>query len=316
MVVGVPRSGTTWAGEVLGGVCGVTVVSEPDNEGWSGAALGAKRRLGRFPVLAPGETAAAYHRLWAWALAGAPPTTRTRVGDRLVGHLDEPARQRLIGGRGGVAGRLAAVSARPPRRVPTPAAVGAATRVVAKSVHLALSVEWLAAAFDVDVVVLLRHPAGILSSWLELALADADRGLDRSGVVQTRYIEPWSLPRPGPTAFERCAWQLGLLLTALEEAASRHANWHVWTHEALCADPSSEFRRLCAALDLPWSSAVDDRIAASDAAGTGFSTRRRTAGAADAWRERLTDEQVDALRRVLAGFPLRRWAGDGFGAAP
>ena len=53
---------------------------EPDNEKTSVVALGAKRGLGRFPVLSPGDEADAYRRMWAWAFAGSPVNVGLRIG--------------------------------------------------------------------------------------------------------------------------------------------------------------------------------------------------------------------------------------------
>jgi hypothetical protein len=57
LVVGVPRSGTTWTARVLGAALGTRLVMEPDNEKISAPAILPKRRLGRFPVLASGQSA-------------------------------------------------------------------------------------------------------------------------------------------------------------------------------------------------------------------------------------------------------------------
>lgn len=314
-MVGVPRSGTTWTGQVLGGARQVHVVTEPDNEGWSPEAILAKRRLGRFPVLDPGTDAPAYHRLWRWAFAGAPAGRRQRLAGRLLRGLDEPARQALVDGRPTVTGRLAGrLAAHPP--TPGPAATASGPRVVAKSVHAVFALEWLTAAFDVEVVVLLRHPASIYASWVELGLPDRDRGLDRRRDVLARFVRPMGLPAPGPGPQARAMWQLGLLLSVLEATAARHPEWQVRTHEELCEAPGAEFRRLCDALGLEWSPEVDARLQDRDVAGTGYSTRRRTSRVAEAWETRLAGPELDELRRALAPFPLRRWADDGFGRRP
>ncbi len=310
LLVGVPRSGTTWAGRVLSAAPATHEVTEPDNEGWSAPAIASKRGLGRFPVLAPGDRAPAYRRLWRWVFDGAPSNTRLQIGGRALHRLDEEARQRLVGGHRAPVGRIIGTLSRPPRpaepRADRPA-------VVAKSVHSPLALEWLAAEFDVQVVVLLRHPAAIYSSWIELDLPDADRGLDRDPAVQRRLVQPLGLPQPGPGQAERSIWQLGVLLCALEDAVSRHPDWHVRTHEDLCEDPTAAFGSLYRDLGLAWTTRAEDFLAASDRPGSGFATLRPTAELPGAWESRLSGAQVDELRRVLGGFPLRRWSAAGFG---
>lgn len=71
LLVGVTRSGTTWAATVLS-KCGDTAfVNEPDDERRFIAAKSAKERLTRYPVIAPGDTGKVgeasidqYERLW------------------------------------------------------------------------------------------------------------------------------------------------------------------------------------------------------------------------------------------------------------
>ena len=73
--------------QVLGRSLGARLVGEADNEDKYPAAIHAKHRLGRYPVLAPGEDDRAYRRLWEWIFNGAhegrsiapgPPHPRAR----------------------------------------------------------------------------------------------------------------------------------------------------------------------------------------------------------------------------------------------
>ena len=80
VVAGLPRSGTTWALTALGTSPGCRAVPEPDNEDNVPSSIHAKHTLGRYPVLGPGDPAAAYRRLWEWVFAGAYETRRVRAG--------------------------------------------------------------------------------------------------------------------------------------------------------------------------------------------------------------------------------------------
>jgi hypothetical protein len=319
LVLGLPRSGTTWTAQILAGAAGAIGVMEPDNEKTSAMALGAKRQVGRFPVLDPGESAVSYGRLWSWALSGAPTGWGLAVGDRLLRSAGPAEREAAVSGRPSarlrLAGLAAGVDSRPAALSGPPGGRGGSAgagvgRVVAKSVHAPLAAEWLARAFDVDVLVLLRHPANVLASWLELDLPDRDRGLDRLPAVRRRYIAPWGIALPGPTALERAVWHLGLMTAALEEAAARHPQWTVRLHEDLCVDPAERFQALFTTLGLDWSEAVAAALEAGDRPGAGFALQRRSSEAADAWRTRLGATELEALRRGLADFPLQHWSAD------
>jgi hypothetical protein len=313
--MGLPRSGTTWTASILACARGAVAVMEPDNEKESAAAVGAKYGLGRFPVLAPGEDAERYRALWAWAMAGAPPGVGRSIGGRVFRAAGPDEREALASGHASARLRLAGRLARPrPGRVP-PGTDGG--RVVVKTVHACLAAEWVADACDAEVVVVLRHPANVLASWLELDMPDADRRLDRNPAVQARYVERWGLAAPGPEPVARAVWQLGLLTAALEEAAGRHPRWHVRVHEDLCADPAAEFRRLYDDLGLEWNDRAETTLREGDRPGGGFDLHRQASQAADAWRARLGADDVATLHAVLASFPLQHWSfGDAARPAP
>ena len=64
LIVGLPRSGTTWVGEVLSSARNTYYVFEPDNEGLSPLAWLCKKDIHRFPYLVAKDESADYHLLW------------------------------------------------------------------------------------------------------------------------------------------------------------------------------------------------------------------------------------------------------------
>jgi hypothetical protein len=301
LVIGLPRSGTTWTETILGTAVGASIVSEPDNEKLSAPAIWAKRSLGRFPVLAPEDESRAYERLWKWALAGAPSSMGLRLAAHLVERNDPRQSEKLVKGRPSFEQRLAAVLGS------LPGSTGSSEIVVAKSVHACLAIDWIAARFDVDVLVVLRHPANVLSSWLELDLPDRDRDLGASKEVRRRFLNAWGVPLAGTGVTERAAWQVGVLTAALEGSAQMHPHWLVCTHEQLCSDPEREFRNLFAELGLSWGATTSKLLEQGDNPGAGFSLNRKSSELAESWRDRLDPKQLGTLARVLRPFPLKTW---------
>jgi hypothetical protein len=276
-------------------------VSEPDNEKLSAPAIWAKRKLGRFPVLDDGDHSFRYSQFWRWALSGAQSGPRLRLAQHLLRQATDDDVEALVQGRPTPSLRVAGILAALPRRA-SPEGI-----CVVKSVHACLGVEWLAARFEVDVLVILRHPANVLASWLDLDLPDRDRDLGALRRVQERFVGPWGVPSAGVGDLERVIWELGLLTCALEQAASKHPEWHVRTHEQLCSDPEAEFRALARDLGLAWGPVALEVLRSSDKPGTGFTVERRSSGLEDSWRQRLGPHEVDTLLRVLSQFPLRTW---------
>jgi hypothetical protein len=98
----------------------------------------------------------------------------------------------------------------------------------------------------------------------------------------------------------------------LEEAASRHHQWHRRTHELLCSDPDREFRRLYEELGLTWTDQADAYLKAQNTPGTGYQVKRVASELPGAWQQRLDDRQLEILRKTLAPFPIASWTDTDF----
>lgn len=316
LVVGIPRSGTTWTGNTLSRAAGLPLIHEPDNEKEYLSALLAKRGLGRFPALRPGDPAPLYERVWRSAFVGLSADTATRrwrAAGRLWSGVEAVHRERAVLGHPSRRARTAMAVAGP---IPT---VQSSAAAVVKSVHVPLSLDWLTDRFPtVRVVVVLRHPANVLSSWREMRLPDQDRALDRQPAVRRTYLTPWhvSPPSTNATPLFRAAWQVCLLTAVLLDAVSRRPEWSVVYHEELCVDPVRRFTALAGGLGMPGSDEVERYLRESDRPGTGFTVERRADEQSDRWRTRLGPDGINALSAAVTAFPgLDRWADDLHGAA-
>jgi len=309
VIAGLPRSGTTWTMRVLGTSPDAIRVPEADNEDKYPAAIHAKAALGRYPCLLPGQEAPPYHRLWEWILSGAPEGWRSVQARRILG---PGAPTRIFEGDMDLPTWVAATLARHPRPDPRPTG-----QVVAKSIHAQLSLEWIAEAFDITPLVLLRHPANVLASWMEVQLKDGRNStLESRPEVRARYADRWDVPMPGDDPIERMSWRIGLLIAALEETLGRHPTWTVRTHEQLCVDSVATFRELFADLGLAWGDATEAYLVDNDAPGEGFTTRRVASELSGSWQRRLDDDQLATLRRVLGWFTITTWTDADFERTP
>jgi hypothetical protein len=309
LIAGMPRSGTTWTKQVLECAPSLLSLMEPDSEGHRASAIWAKRRIGRFPVLAPGDRDDRYHQLWSWILGGARESTRLRLAAQALRVVPAPERDRFLVGRFSPGMSLAGTLGARPAPRPDPELTD--HRLMVKSVHAPLSVDWVASEFDVDVLVVLRHPGSILASWISLDYVDQYVPFQTFPGVR-RLADEWGVDLPGSEHLSQMIWRIGILLCALEHAAARHPEWVVRTHEQLCGDPQGEFRRLYAELGLRWTEDAETNLVENDRPGGRFRTRRVAAELPDNWKQRLTADQIAEMRRVLSSFPLTRWTDDDF----
>jgi hypothetical protein len=311
LIAGPPRSGSTWLEQVLACAAGAKMIHEPDNETCEPFALRAKRTLGRFPVLGPGDAAPAeYAELWSRALAGrvhrsnpawlAAKAVLWTAGNDL-GHAFDRATRHL-------SPRLRLVEA-----LASPPSGGGGSQVIVKSVHASLAVEWIAWRFDPKIVIVRRNPLDIVASHLDLGWLDAALDLRFRRIGDTPSPGhgdlPWvpALQRTASPA-ARVAWQVGLFSWALEAAVERNPDWHVVHHEDLCRDPVQAFRQLYDELGLTWTPAASAHLAASNRPGTGLSTCRVASDLPGRWRQRLGPDQVEEVVDMLSRFPA--WSGE------
>ncbi|MGH9037822.1 MAG: sulfotransferase [Acidimicrobiia bacterium] len=309
LLVGTPRSGSTWVGEVLSHTDDVCAVVEPDNETQHPFAVRAKAALGRWPVLDRGDAAAGdYGMLWDLAFAGVTHrrTPSWAAAKLLLKGASREELRNAFSPNGHFSSRLRMVSAlaRPPAR-PTERAT-----VLVKSVHAPLALEWIASRCRPRVLLVQRHPLNVIASWGQLGWGGLR--IDRHPLVQERYVRPLGITPldPGCSHLAAVTWQIALLTVALQSAAARHPEWHVVSHEDLCADPEDGFARLCTTLGLDWGDGGRRFLAASNRPGTGTTTFRVAADQPERWRHRLDDSQVREVRKVLDGFPLPSCAED------
>jgi hypothetical protein len=307
LVVGVPRSGSSWVGRVLGSTPGSAYLNEPDNHQHSPFALRAKLGLpGRFYTELTGDDdAAAYSALWTTAFAaedsGDSPMDRVRrnVSSRLLRRAtDAEVRRAFAVGRCTSGGLRMAAALAVPERPP------AGDRLVVKSVHAQLSLEWLAARFPIRIAIVLRDPLNVLSSWKQMGwLRPGAEILEELDPETARRLEArYAVDACGTGTVEQAAHLIGLLHSALTDVTSRHADWVVLSHEELCARPHEGFQEAAESLGLRWGDAVDALVDDLNRPGRGYETARVTAGLADAWRSRLTAEEQDAARTVFGRF--------------
>jgi hypothetical protein len=297
LVVGTPRSGTTWIGQALGRCHDTVYVHEPDglNDAY---ALRAKRGRALQIELAPGEPAAEYETLWRCAFDGGAPdrsmrgraakrlVDTSRLTDRLAALRGEPASRRV---------RLAMALA-------TPSRPQASRHVVVKSVHACLAAEWIAHRFEPAVVVVRRHPLNVLASWKTLGHGGDPRLAAQLADVARRR---WGLRLPVDDAGRsaRRAIAYGVLMGALSDAAGRHRDWAVVRHDDVCIEPHARIAEVASSVGLEFSAEAAAFLRQSDQPGEGYQTRRLAGAAADKWRRVLTEAEADEALTILSRFP-------------
>lgn len=289
IVTGCPRSGTTFVGKVIGQSPEVFYIYEPFNDE-------APHHLSlpeRFIAL-DSENGAAHRAAIDELMALGRPVTRW--GKALRGAVECRA------GEPDLAGRLAARALAYRRE-----SFGKAKRVCIKDPLAFFAAEWLADTYDSQVVVMLRHPGGVISSYLALdwpsemrAIAGCDIPIaDRELAREVADFRP-----DDHSALDGLLLQWRLFTRATLELKQRRPNWIFLVHDRLCLEPERYMRDVFARLDLSFSDEIAGRLrrdttASAPAAGEHVQHRhsRDSRALVEEWRERLDPAVADRIMR-------------------
>ena len=311
LVIGPPRSGTTWVAQMLASASGVCYFHEPDNEKVRPIAFHLKQRLHRFPYLRVGQHVPEFEALWRLALYGSVPWRSVRKLVHRLGSLEpdvveENIRRRCDARWTGVLDTVPSGLTRW-QHLRTSAAYVAARgfqelgqrgknkRRLVKSVHSVLALPWIARKFDVSVVIVRRHPFATAASYLRMGLPDADRNL----FSQQEFVDDCLDPSVQDAALaaihplQRIGYQLAAMEWVFE--SYNDSGYVVVQHEALCQNPLEEFARVFRSLDLRWTPAVERAIGNSNREGEGFSTQRVRHREVGKWSHELDEAQLRIL---------------------
>ena len=200
---------------------------------------------------------------------------------------------------------------------------GLGSRPVVKDPIALFSAERLAERFDMDVVVLIRHPAGIAGSlkrWqmshpFEDFVAQERLMAERLAPFKEEILEyaRWQHPLA-----EQAALLWRMIYTTVNAYRRDHPDWLFVRHEDLAKDPVAGFGRIYASLGLEMTDRVRDGIARhsspSDRRWGRARARARASGmdgkmaiqrdsqeAAESWRRRLTRKEIETVRSGVRG---------------
>ena len=282
LVTGAHRSGTTWVGKMLALAPGVAYVHEPFS-----------------PKTPKGLSPAGFDRYFTVVSDGNAARYRSGLERTLALRYD-------LGAQLG-----SARSWRDVVRIPRDYrrlldARRGGRRPLMKDPIALLSAEWLAQAFGMDVVVLIRHPAAFAASIKRLGWKHSFATFYDDGRLP-ETLRPFEAEireqaeRPGdPVAQAALLWRL--LYHAVDGYRERHPDWSFVRHEDASLDPLGTFERLYERLGLTLTAAARDEIARSTASDnpaelpTPHSVQLDSAASLGRWRDDLTAEEVETLR--------------------
>jgi hypothetical protein len=182
-------------------------------------------------------------------------------------------------------------------------------RPLFKDPFAVFSVEWFEARLGCRTIVSVRHPAAVVSSVKRLGWAfDSEYLLGQPYLVDrwlTRFPgEHRALRRRPATILEQISILWATIYAVVLACAEANPRLILVRHEDICQDPLGVFRRLYAAVGVPWGPRAEQAIRSSSSEtnppelgrGEAHSVYLDSRAAMDSWRRRLTADEVSRIR--------------------
>lgn len=277
LVTGTHRSGSTWVGRVLASAGSARYISEPFNPN---------------VLFNPYTNRDKPFEFWYECVHDGNAGRIEEYMDRAIGKRFDIWPPRVLLSRNA----LRYVTDRGLRR----------RRIVKDPIAL-LSVPWLAAKYELNVVVLVRHPAAFVASVMRQGWRfDFNNLVRQPAFMATLSAESRILVQQTASAskslLEESAVLWKVLLGVIQTQQTRHHDWILVRHEDLSRNPLTEFESLFKALSIPFSpsairyieqsSAADNAVAGSHA----LDTYRNSRSLVESWKQSLEASDVALIR--------------------
>jgi len=322
LVAGIPRTGSSWFAEILAKADNAIYLHEPDNEKLNFSAWNLKKNLHRYPYLRKDRKSADYLKLWeeifsngktrfynneAEAFQLEPHYVEYQIGKKCK-LVHETFFKNNCGGRFTTPFfisrlkellRVAIYQDTFRQRKRTD------KRLIIKSVHCILALEWLCHNFDIDIVVIVRRPANIIASCLELKLPDSMRNIfSQRQLIEDyfKHIDPDRLTTQ--SIIQAMAVQIGAFYYILEQQQKNY-DWIIVKHEDMCTDTQIMCKTVFDKLGLSWNKGVEKHIARHDDQGSGFNTFRLAESLPDKYRLSFSPGEIEEIKKYYGMFNNR-----------
>ena len=288
LVSGSVRSGTTWVGRMIAKAPAVGYIHEPFNR-WEN-----QRRLGAFdaPVAhrflyVGNENKSLYH-----------DAMRETLGFRYK--LMKGLRRSSLKDLSRLFREYTTFSA---HRI-------GAVRPLVKDPFALFSAEWFAGTFDAAIIIMIRHPAAVVSSIKRLGWGSLIPDLLQQPLLMSGLLRPFEAKLEEFEAscadtVDQSILLWNILYHVVAEYRDRHENWIFLRHEDVSRDPVSQFRQLFASLDLEFSPQIEQAIRQHSQASNptdvnlqdNYSLRRNSRAAICNWKNRLAATEIERIRK-------------------
>jgi hypothetical protein len=184
-------------------------------------------------------------------------------------------------------------------------------RPLVKEPHAVFSAEWFATRLGSEVVITVRHPAAVVSSWKRLNWNFEFAHLLDQPALMDDLLDPFRREMeaaldPSGALIDRIALLWRVVYETVARFEERSLGFHVVRHEDLSVEPVDGYRRLYDSLGLTLTPAAKTAILAASSSGNPketrvenpHETRLDSRANLENWRRRLATDERARIRRL------------------
>jgi len=305
-VCGPPRSGTTWVAKTIASAPGSVYIHEPDNEKNNYLAFILKRNIPRFPYFNHKSANDNYKKLFSLAFQGRFIQSESYLNTILMkaSGLNKNKIESIIANNIPLGDKLNFNQKNLIKLLSKKKRRGVKKTRIVKSVHAILSVPFLCSNFNLRVIIPLRHPASVISSYKKLGMHDAHRKIfDQQGILND-FLLPYS------DAIKKINTQagfFGLQAGIFHHILDSHINQHHYyfiKHEDLIVDPIESFREVFINLGLEWDNETANFLKSHEKEGqNGYDINRSKKKLMGSWEKNLNTKEIGQIESAYNILP-------------
>jgi len=180
-------------------------------------------------------------------------------------------------------------------------------RAVVKNPIALFSAEWLAKAFNMGVVVMIRHPAAFAGSLKKAGWTHPFVHFLEQPLLMRDYLSDFKDEIGYFTATQQPIIDQAVLLWKLTHSVilrfqERHPDWIFVRHEDISRDPNFFFKDIFARLSLPWNPELDQIVTTHSRSGNPVELSagqnmfiRDSIANIESWKSRLTKPEIQKI---------------------
>ena len=320
LIVGTPRSGTTWTANILARAPETVNVHEPDNERTSYLGYLNKMYSHRMPYLNEIHSDAEYHQLFDRAFNKIFPSANTQINKvafKFSG-LNPRKVEKEIQRKVNDIKLLGKVNMTYPHKAsyhlfkyllyPNFKPIVKKRRIV-KSVHSGLALHFLRKYFDFRLVLVFRHPASVVASYIRLRSEDGNRVVfEQSGLKEDFLQQYMHRLKELKTPLSLMGFQIAIFYYYWENMLLKGNDMLVLEHEDLCVQTEEKFKKIYESLDLEWNEKVVSYIQGHNKEGEGYDINRIAKNELNKWKNQLTSAQIKEIRKGYNILPVKHYS--------